>query len=179
MIVLAPIPVDSRGTRRRHHARLSQILDRRTLSVQGQTRFRPSPLRKYLAIHDGEVSKTIYRLYKEKLTTKPTPTAKVAKSMHYPLSRSSPEVSGVNPEGFVEARKEFNRRERKGRKTFVDHLTTDNPAGRSHNLRRRLSHEKHETQNSSCRKFSCSSYYYAFKFSPLFLEIRARAKTPR
>jgi hypothetical protein len=38
------------------------------------------------------------------LMTKPTPTAKVAKSMHYLLSRSSPEVTGVNPEGFIEPR---------------------------------------------------------------------------
>ena len=36
--------------------------------------------------------------------TKPTPTAKVAKSMHYLLSRSSAEVAGVNPEGFIEPR---------------------------------------------------------------------------
>ena len=34
----------------------------------------------------------------------PTPTARVAKSMLYLLSRSSPEVAGVNPEGFIEAR---------------------------------------------------------------------------
>jgi hypothetical protein len=35
---------------------------------------------------------------------KPTPPAAVAKSMHYLLARSSLEVSGVNPEGFIETR---------------------------------------------------------------------------
>lgn len=35
---------------------------------------------------------------------KPAPTAKVAKSMHYLLSRSSPEVAGVHREGFIEPR---------------------------------------------------------------------------
>ena len=35
---------------------------------------------------------------------KPTPTVSVAKSMLYLLSRSSPQVAGANPEGFIEAR---------------------------------------------------------------------------
>ena len=43
-------------------------------------------------------------LSSEQLLTKPTPTVRVAKSMHYLLSRSSPEVAGANPEGFVEPR---------------------------------------------------------------------------
>ena len=47
---------------------------------------------------------TIYNLYKERLLTKPTPTVRVAKSMLYLLSRSSPEVAGVTPEGFIEPR---------------------------------------------------------------------------
>jgi NitT/TauT family transport system substrate-binding protein len=78
--------------------------------IEGLHLFKAKPdfalatLRKYVATHDSEVLKTIYDLYKEKLMTKPTPTAKVVKSMHYLLSRSSPEVSGVNPEGFIEAR---------------------------------------------------------------------------
>ena len=57
-----------------------------------------------MATQDNEVLSTIYRLYKEKLMNKPTPTARVAKSMLYLLSRSSPEVAGVNAEGFIEAR---------------------------------------------------------------------------
>jgi hypothetical protein len=35
---------------------------------------------------------------------KPTPTVNVAKSMLYLLSRSSPQVGSVSPEGFIEAR---------------------------------------------------------------------------
>jgi hypothetical protein len=50
------------------------------------------------------VVNTIYNLYKERLAYKPTPTVSVAKSMLYLLSRSSPQVGGVSPEGFVEAR---------------------------------------------------------------------------
>ena len=61
-------------------------------------------LRKYVASNDPEVLRTIYDLYKDRLMTKPTPTVKVAKSMHYLLSRSSPEVAGANPEGFIEPR---------------------------------------------------------------------------
>jgi NitT/TauT family transport system substrate-binding protein len=66
--------------------------------------FALATLRKYVASNDPEVLRTIYDLYKERLMTKPTPTVKVAKSMHYLLSRSSPEVAGVNPEGFIEPR---------------------------------------------------------------------------
>lgn len=78
--------------------------------IEGLYFFRSKPdfalttLKKYVATHDAEVLKTIYNLYKERLMTKPTPTVKVAKSMHYLLSRSSLEVAGVNPEGFIEPR---------------------------------------------------------------------------
>jgi hypothetical protein len=78
--------------------------------IEGLYLFRAKPdfalatLKKYVATQDSEVLNTIYYLYKERLMTKPTPTAKVAKSMLYLLSRSSPEVAGVNPEGFIEPR---------------------------------------------------------------------------
>jgi len=61
-------------------------------------------LKKYVATKDNEVLTTIYNLFKEKLMTNPTPTASVAKSMLYLLSRSSPQVGGVSPEGFIEPR---------------------------------------------------------------------------
>ena len=61
-------------------------------------------LKKYVASQDNEVITTIYNLYKERLMLKPTPTVNVAKSMLYLLSRSSPQVGGVSPEGFIEAR---------------------------------------------------------------------------
>jgi NitT/TauT family transport system substrate-binding protein len=66
--------------------------------------FALATLKKYVANSDSEVLNTIYNLYKERLLTKPTPTARVAKSMYYLLSRSSPEVTGANPEGFIEPR---------------------------------------------------------------------------
>jgi ABC-type nitrate/sulfonate/bicarbonate transport system substrate-binding protein len=66
--------------------------------------FALSVLRKYVATQDTEVLSTIYNLYKERLLIKPTPTVRVAKSMLYLLSRSSPEVAGVTPEGFIEPR---------------------------------------------------------------------------
>ena len=78
--------------------------------IEGLYFFRAKPdfalatLKKYVATQDAEVLNTIYNLYKERLMTKPTPTVKVAKSMLYLLSRSSPEVAGVNPEGFIEPR---------------------------------------------------------------------------
>jgi ABC-type nitrate/sulfonate/bicarbonate transport system substrate-binding protein len=78
--------------------------------IEGLYLFRAKPdfalatLKKYVATQDGEVLNTIYNLYKERLMTKPTPSTRVAKSMLYLLSRSSPEVAGVNPEGFIEAR---------------------------------------------------------------------------
>src|SRR6266550_2742811 len=78
--------------------------------IEGLYLFRAKPefalatLKKYVATQDAEVLNTIYNLYKERLMTKPTPTVKVAKSMLYLLSRSSPEVAGVNPEGFIEPR---------------------------------------------------------------------------
>jgi NitT/TauT family transport system substrate-binding protein len=61
-------------------------------------------LKKYVASQDNEVLTTIYNLYKERLMLKPTPTVNVAKSMLYLLSRSSPQVGSVSPEGFIEAR---------------------------------------------------------------------------
>jgi len=61
-------------------------------------------LKKYVATQDNEVLNAIYNLYKERLTYKPTPQLRVAKSMLYLLSRSSPEVANVNPDGFIEAR---------------------------------------------------------------------------
>ena len=63
-----------------------------------------SVLKKYVATQDQEVLNTIYNLYKERLAYKPTPTASVAKSMLYLLSRSSPQAAGVTPEGFIEPR---------------------------------------------------------------------------
>ncbi|TMA95733.1 MAG: ABC transporter substrate-binding protein [Deltaproteobacteria bacterium] len=78
--------------------------------IEGLYLFKAKPdfalnvLKKYVASQDIEVLTTIYGLYKEKLMNKPTPTARVAKSMLYLLSRSSPEVAGVNAEGFIEAR---------------------------------------------------------------------------
>lgn len=66
--------------------------------------FALSVLRKYVASQDQEVLSTIYNLYKERLANKPTPTVRVVKSMLYLLSRSTPEVAGANPDGFVEAR---------------------------------------------------------------------------
>ena len=78
--------------------------------IEGLYLYRAKPdfalatLKKYVATNDNEVAKTIYDLYKERLLTKPMPTTRVAKSMHYLLSRSSPEVAGVNPEGFIEPR---------------------------------------------------------------------------
>jgi ABC-type nitrate/sulfonate/bicarbonate transport system substrate-binding protein len=78
--------------------------------IEGVYLFKAKPdfalgvLKKYVATQDSEVLSTIYGLYKEKLMNKPTPTARVAKSMLYLLSRSSPEVAGVNAEGFIEPR---------------------------------------------------------------------------
>ena len=78
--------------------------------IEGLYLFKAKPefavtvLKKYVASQDNEVLSSIYNLYKERLMTKPTPTVSVAKSMRYLLSRSSPQVAAVNPEGFVEAR---------------------------------------------------------------------------
>jgi len=78
--------------------------------IEGLYLFKAKPdyastiLKKYVATQDNEVVNTIYNLYKERLAYKPTPTVSVAKSMLYLLSRSSPQVGGVSPEGFVEAR---------------------------------------------------------------------------
>jgi hypothetical protein len=54
-------------------------------------------LKKYV-----EVLNAIYSHYKEKLSTTPVPEVRVAKSMLYLLSRSSPKVPGASAEGFVE-----------------------------------------------------------------------------
>lgn len=78
--------------------------------IEGLYLFKAKPdyastiLKKYVATQDNEVVNTIYNLYKERLAYKPTPTVSVAKSMLYLLSRSSPQVGGVSPEGFVEPR---------------------------------------------------------------------------
>ena len=78
--------------------------------IEGLYLFKAKPdyaitiLKKYVATQDQEVLNTIYNLYKERLMYKPTPTVSVAKSMFYLLSRSSPQVSGVSPDGFVESR---------------------------------------------------------------------------
>ena len=78
--------------------------------IEGLYLFKAKPdyavtvLKKYVATQDQEVLNTIYNLYKERLMYKPTPTMSVAKSMLYLLSRSSPQVAGANPDGFIEAR---------------------------------------------------------------------------
>jgi NitT/TauT family transport system substrate-binding protein len=59
---------------------------------------------KYVASRDGEVLRSMYSHYRDKLTTKPVPLARVVRSMLYLLSRTSPEVPGASPEGFVEGR---------------------------------------------------------------------------
>ena len=46
----------------------------------------------------------MYTHYRDKLMTKPVPYARVVKSMLHLLSRTSAEVPGANPEGFVEGR---------------------------------------------------------------------------
>jgi len=62
-------------------------------------------LKKYVATQDSEVLNAIYSHYKEKLTTKPVPQARVVKSMLYLLSRTGSEpATKTGPEGFVEAR---------------------------------------------------------------------------
>ena len=78
--------------------------------IEGLYLFKAKPdfaftiLRKYVGTQDQEVLNTMYNLYKERLAYKPTPTASVAKSMLYLLSRSSPQVAGATPEGFIETR---------------------------------------------------------------------------
>ena len=78
--------------------------------IEGLYLFKAKPdyafavLKKYVATQDQEVLNTIYNLYKVRLAYKPTPTVSVAKSMLYLLSRSSPQVGGVSPEGFIEPR---------------------------------------------------------------------------
>lgn len=78
--------------------------------IEGLYLFKAKPdfavavLKKYVATQDQEVMNTIYNLYKERLAYKPTPTVSVAKSMLYLLPRSSPQVAGASPEGFIEPR---------------------------------------------------------------------------
>lgn len=78
--------------------------------IEGLYLFKAKPdfaftvLKKYVATQDQEVLTTIYNLYKERLTYKPTPTVNVAKSMLDLLSRSSPQVAGAGAEGFIESR---------------------------------------------------------------------------
>lgn len=61
-------------------------------------------LKKYVATQDAEVLNAIYEQNKARLSTKPTPYARVVKSMAYLLSRTRPDVPHVNPEGFAEGR---------------------------------------------------------------------------
>jgi len=115
LIDYSKLPIEISGSGilvRRSHVNKNPDITLRFLKawIEGLYLYRAKPdfalatLRKYVASNDPEVLSTIYNLYKERLMTKPTPTVKVAKSMHYLLSRSSPEVAGVNPEGFIEPR---------------------------------------------------------------------------
>jgi NitT/TauT family transport system substrate-binding protein len=72
--------------------------------LKAKPEFSVGVLKKYVATQDSEVLNTIYGHYKEKLMTKPTPHVRVVRSMLNLLSRTSPEASAANPEGFAEAR---------------------------------------------------------------------------
>jgi NitT/TauT family transport system substrate-binding protein len=73
--------------------------------LKAKQEFSLGVLKKYVATQDPEVLNAIYSHYKEKLTTKPAPQARVVKSMLYLLSRTGSELaSNTNPDGFVEAR---------------------------------------------------------------------------
>ncbi len=72
--------------------------------VKTKPEFALGVLKKYVATQDAEVLNAIYGHYKDRLTTRPTPLARVAKSMFYLLSRSNPEIPPGNPEGFVDGR---------------------------------------------------------------------------
>ena len=72
--------------------------------LKAKPEFSLGVLKRYVATQDTEILNTIYGHYKEQLMTKPTPLPRVAKSMSYLLSRTSAEVPGANPEGFIEAR---------------------------------------------------------------------------
>ncbi len=73
--------------------------------LKAKPEFSLGVLKKYVATQDPEVLNAIYSHYKEKLTTKPAPQARVVKSMLYLLSRTGSELaSNTNPDGFVEAR---------------------------------------------------------------------------
>ncbi len=61
-------------------------------------------LKKYVATQDSEVLNTIYARYKDLLSTKPIPYARVVKTMLYLLSRSNPDIPATNPEGFADTR---------------------------------------------------------------------------
>jgi NitT/TauT family transport system substrate-binding protein len=73
--------------------------------LKAKPEFSLGVLKRYVATQDTEVLNTIYGHYKEKLTTKPAPEARVVKSMLYLLSRTGSELAAnTSPEGFVEAR---------------------------------------------------------------------------
>jgi ABC-type nitrate/sulfonate/bicarbonate transport system substrate-binding protein len=73
--------------------------------LKAKPEFSLGVLKKYVATQDSEVLNAIYSHYKEKLTTKPSPQARVVKSMLYLLSRTGSELAAsTSPEGFVEAR---------------------------------------------------------------------------
>jgi NitT/TauT family transport system substrate-binding protein len=60
-------------------------------------------LKKYASTQDSEVLNAIYNRYKDTLSSKPTPTVGVVKSMQYLLSRAGSDAV-ANPEGFAEPR---------------------------------------------------------------------------
>jgi len=115
LIDYSKLPIEIAGSgilvRRSYVAKNSDITLRFLKAwIEGLYLFKAKPdfgvtvLKKYVATQDQEVLNTIYNLYKERLMYKPMPTVGVAKSMLYLLSRSSPQVAGANPEGFVETR---------------------------------------------------------------------------
>lgn len=72
--------------------------------VKTKPEFALGVLKKYVATQDAEVLNAIYGHYKDRLTTRPTPLGRVAKSMFYLLSRANPEIPPGNPEGFADGR---------------------------------------------------------------------------
>ena len=115
LIDYSKLPIEIAGSgilvRRSYVAKNPEIIARFLRAwIEGLYLFKAKPdfaftvLKKYVASQDQEVLTAIYNLYKERLTYKPTPTASVAKSMLYLLSRSSPQVAGASAEGFIEAR---------------------------------------------------------------------------
>ena len=73
--------------------------------LKSKQEFSVGVLKKYVASQDAEILNAIYAQDKEHLSTKPTPYARVAKSMFNLLARTNPEIpSAANPEGFAEPR---------------------------------------------------------------------------